>query len=456
MTECVIIGAGLTGSLLAIYLAKRGLDVTIYERNADMRQVPFLAGRSINLAISCRGIKALEQGGIADEVMAHAVPMLGRMIHGLHGRCEYQAYGRNDSEHQNSISRAELNKILMTAAQRYPNVKIMFCHKLKDYRPDGSVLTFSDEIHKQFVDVEAKLVFAADGAFSAMRYALENQGLMQFAVEQLPHAYKELAIPPELGCRLQQNYLHIWPRNDFMMIALPNADKSFTCTLFMARQGELSFENINHPASVTDFFQKQFPDAVNLMPKCVEDYFNNPTGAMVTIKGGPWYYEDKALLIGDSAHAIVPFLGQGMNCAFEDCVVLNDLIANCQSSKLSWQAIFEEYYTLRQGNTNAIAAMAIENYYEMRDQVANEKFLLKKQIEQALMQRYPDQYFGKYHIIAFRHEDYAFAQFANELQQPLLAALADGITTVSQLNWARHEACIEQYFKRVAEYRSRA
>lgn len=395
--EFVIIGAGLVGSLLSIYLVKRGYNVKIYERRSDMREAKMIAGRSINLALSDRGIKALEQIGIMDEIKEIAIPMHGRSIHNGDGTLAYQAYG-DDGQFINSVSRGELNKKLMTLAED-KGVEILFNHACEKIDWKKNIISFKNETDE--IKVHADLIFGSDGAFSAARlnYQLQNDRF-QYQQHYIDFGYKELTIPAgENGSfQMEKNALHIWPRGNFMLIALPNIDGSFTCTLFFPYEGDPSFASLKTKEEVMHFFEKTFADTVQLIPTLAEDFFNNPTASLVTVKCFPWVLEDKFALIGDAAHAIVPFFGQGMNCGFEDCLVLNDLIDKHADD---WITILQEYQQLRKPDGDAIAELALNNFIEMRDKVGDPSFLLQKKIETAFSKKYPEKWKPAYAQVTF-------------------------------------------------------
>ena len=395
----VIIGAGLVGSLLSIYLSKRGYKVKIYERRADMRKQEMIAGRSINLALSDRGIKALEEVGLMDEIRKICIPMHGRFMHNADGTTAYQPYGK-EGQYINSVSRGELNCRLMDLAEEN-KVEISFNQKCE------SIDWNKDEIHlenastgQQTTD-NGQLIFGSDGAFSAARLTHQLQhDRFQYQQYYIDFGYKELNIPAgENGSfLLEKNALHIWPRGNYMMIALPNMDGSFTCTLFFPFEGEVSFATLDNNKKVRSFFEKTFTDAAAVMPTLEEDFFNNPTASLVTVKCYPWIREDKFALIGDAAHAIVPFFGQGMNCGFEDCSVLNSLIEKHHDN---WSEILPEYQSLRKPDGDAIADLALNNFVEMRDKVGDPKFLLQKKIEAAFSKKYPDKWIPAYAQVTF-------------------------------------------------------
>jgi len=395
--DVVIIGAGLVGSLLSIYLAKRGYKVAIYERRGDMRREEVEAGRSINLALSDRGIKALKEVGIADDVLQIAIPMHGRYIHNLDGSHVVQPYGKQ-GQYINSVSRGQLNCKLMDLAEAH-GVSIYFQYKLLHADFKNNSLSF--ETGGQTKSVSYDLCFGADGAYSAARLAhMLQHNLFEYHQTYIDCGYKELSIPAgENGSfLLEKNALHIWPRKDYMLIALPNLDGSFTGTLFFPFQGEHSFEKLKSEADVAAFFKDRFPDVVSLIPDLTAQFFNHLTSSLVTVKCFPWVREDKFCLIGDAAHAIVPFFGQGMNAGFEDCSVLNDLID--QHSE-NWAEILSTFQDMRKPDADAIADLAINNFTEMRAKTADPKFLLQKKIEAKLHELYPDKWIPAYSQVTF-------------------------------------------------------
>ena len=398
MKEITIIGAGLVGSLLSIYLSKRGYKVKVFERSADMRKEKISAGRSINLALSDRGIKALEEVGIMDEIRKICIPMHGRHIHNVDGSTSFQPYGK-EGQYINSVSRGELNKKLMDLAE-HQGAEIFFNHKCDLIDWQTNTLTFElPDSNRETSNF--KLLFGADGAYSAARLQHHLQhDRFQYSQYFIDFGYKELNIPAGEGgsFRMEKNALHIWPRGNYMLIALPNIDGSFTCTLFFPFEGEPSFSSLNTKEKVSAFFEKTFTDAVPLMPTLGDDFFNNPTSSLVTVKCYPWIREDKFALIGDAAHAIVPFFGQGMNCGFEDCSVLNRLI---EKHDEDWSTILSEYQQLRKPDGDAIAELALNNFIEMRDKIADPKFLLQKKIEAKLHEKYPGKWIPAYSQVTF-------------------------------------------------------
>ena len=425
--EITIIGAGLVGSLLSIYLIKRGYAVKVYERRSDMRLEKMIAGRSINLALSDRGIKALEEIGIMNEIKKIAIPMHGRSIHNADGTLAYQAYGE-DGQFINSVSRGELNKKLMTLAEE-KGVEILFNHKCENIDWNTNKISFINGANHQHSTINFELLFGSDGAFSAARlnYQLQNDRF-QYQQHYIDFGYKELTIPAgENGSfQMEKNALHIWPRGNFMLIALPNIDGSFTCTLFFPYEGDPSFAALKTKEQVNEFFEKTFADTVSLIPTLADDFFNNPTASLVTVKCFPWVNEDKFALIGDAAHAIVPFFGQGMNCGFEDCLVLNELI---EKHEENWTNILKEYQQLRKPDGDAIAELALNNFIEMRDKVGDPSFLLQKKIETAFSKKHPDKWKPAYAQVTFspqiRYSQALKSSIAQEKIMKQIMALPD-------------------------------
>ncbi|NOK31595.1 FAD-dependent monooxygenase [Corallococcus exercitus] len=421
-SKLTVVGAGLVGSLLALYLARRGHTVEVLERRADMRRETLDAGRSINLAISTRGLHALRQVGLEEEALKHAIPMRGRVIHPVKGELAFQPYGKDDSQHINSLSRGWLNKFLMTQAEATGRVSIRFQQRVTRADPAAGALTVLDEATGETREVRDAVVFGTDGSGSAVRQALQSQAGSQSDSETLGHGYKELTIPPGEGGRFQmeKHALHIWPRGTYMLIALPNEDGSFTCTLFLPWEGPVSFASLQTPAALEAFFQEQFPDAKALIPGLVEEFFSRPTGHMVTVKCAPWHAGERTLLLGDAAHAIVPFYGQGMNCGFEDCVVLDALLAK----QPDFGQAFREFERLRKTNADAIADMAVENFIEMRDSTADPRFLLEKGVEKVLLNAFPGEFVSRYTLVSFSRVPYRLAYGVGAIAGGIVSELA--------------------------------
>lgn len=441
-----LVGAGLAGSLLSIYLVRRGFNVSLFERRQDMRKVTVDRGRSINLALSTRGIHALKDVGLFDEIMKIAIPMKGRMIHPIQGGLAFQRYGKDDTEVIYATSRANLNIALMNQAERHPGVRITFNRRCTGIDLTSGTLRLHDETSGSEMLVPAVTTIGTDGSASALRMEMQKTSRFNLTQTYLDYGYKELEIPPgrEGEFQLEKHALHIWPRGSYMLIALPNINGSFTCTFFFPFEGLLSFETLDSEPKVDEFFKQQFPDAHTLMPTLLEDFFSNPTGSMVTIKCNPWYVGGKVALLGDAAHAIVPFFGQGMNCAFEDCTVLDEIIRERISAETGgrrpeageemWARVFAEYERARKVNTDAIGDMAVENFVEMRDKVADPGFLLRKKVELELEKRYPDKFIPKYSMVTFRRLPYAIALARGKTQDRILDQLCANITDVKQLD----------------------
>lgn len=405
-----IVGAGLVGSLLAIYLIKRGYRVTVFERRGDMRKKGYEGGRSINLALSNRGLRALEEVGLAEEIKKVAIPMHGRMMHDIAGNLTYQAYGKQ-GQYINSISRSNLNWVLMERAEQL-GVQFHFEQRIANI-----------DIEKTSIGNQAfDYIIGADGAFSAVRSAFQITDRFNYSQEYIQHGYKEFHIPPGKGGAFQfeKNALHIWPRESFMLIALPNPDGSFTCTLFFAFEGAVSFEKLTNEQEQKSFFQNYFSDALALMPEYLEDFKTNPTSSLVTVRCYPWV-KNKTLLMGDAAHAIVPFYGQGMNAGFEDCRVFNQLLDAHQDDLEKVLPAFQE---LRKPDADAIAQLALYNFVEMRDLVGDADFLLRKKIEAKLHELYPQQWIPLYSMVTFYENiRYSEALKMGEKQKKIMDAV---------------------------------
>jgi kynurenine 3-monooxygenase len=420
----VIVGAGLAGALFACYLGRAGRRVTLYEKRSDPRTGATDRGRSINLALSVRGIHALREVGLADEVLRDSVLMRGRMIHSRDGALTFQPYGKDDNEALHSVSRGGLNRLLVEAAARHESVRLFFNHRCTGLDAHGAGVEFLDEKQAE-VAVTAEAIIGADGAYSAVRSWMQKREGFNYCQDYLTHGYKELTIPAgENGTyRIEKNALHIWPRGSFMMIALPNLDGSFTCTLFWPFEGPNSFAALRTEADVLGFFRDQFPDAVPLLPALAEEFLTNPTGSLVTIRCQPWRV-GRAVLIGDACHAVVPFLGQGMNAAFEDCTVLHQCLLE---SKWDWEQASARYESLRKQHTDTLADLCVENFIEMRDRVASPWFVLKKRLAVLLHALFPRWYLPLYTMIEFTRIPYAAAVRRARRQDRVVALIAAGL-----------------------------
>ena len=420
MARFVLIGSGLAGGLLAAYLGRRGYAVDLYERRADPREGNIVGGRSINLAISTRGVHALEKIGMAEEALQHAIPMRGRMIHDRSGELHFSPYDVDPTKCINSIGRAALNTTVIEAAQRYAKVHVHFNHKCTGVHIDSALAHFETE--NGAITARGDAVIGVDGAFSAVRKSMQSEiSSFQYDESYLAHGYKELTIPPgpDGSWRMEKNALHIWPRKSFMMIALPNPDGSFTCTLFWEFEGPRSFATTKTDEDVRQFFDEEFPDAVPLMPSLLDDLRDNPMGSLVTIRCAPWFYRDKACLVGDAAHAVVPFYGQGMNAAFEDCVVLDECLEAFPENR---ERAFAEYFRCRKENADALADLAIGNFIEMRDKTASKTFRAKKKLDHALEAGLPGIYLPLYTMVTFTRMPYAKAAKRAQIQDSLVYA----------------------------------
>jgi kynurenine 3-monooxygenase len=417
--KAIVAGGGLVGALWAIFMAKRGYDVEVFEQRSDMRIAGYSGGRSINLAMSERGWKAVRKAGIEDKIRKVAIPMYGRMIHSLSGELAFQPYGEAGQAIY-SVSRGGLNLELLRIADRFENVKFHFDHKCRGIDLDNNIAAFEHIPTGDRIQMQAPLIFGTDGAFSAVRNSMLKRPRFNYSQSFLDYGYKELTIPATDDGRHAMpnlNALHIWPRHNFMLIALPNADGSFTCTLFLPfAGGENAFDHLNTDDEVMRFFERNFPDAIPLMPTLLEDFHHNPTSALVTVRCTPWEVAGRTLLLGDAAHAIVPFFGQGMNAGFEDCTILDEMADHYGED---WGRILPEFSAGRVADANAIADLALNNFVEMRDLVADPDFLLRKQITAHLHEKYPDQFIPMYTMVSFSHLPYSKALAEGKAQDVL-------------------------------------
>ncbi len=418
----LIIGAGLCGTLLAVRMAQRGYRVTLCEKRPDMRQTDLAAGRSINLALSNRGLKALRLVGLEDAIRDECIPMHGRMIHPLTGEPFLSRYSGRSDEYINSVSRSGLNIALLNIAETHDNIDLRFGMNCTQVDLKNARATFN-----QSAEIQADVIIGTDGAGSAVRRGMMSHTtelLFNYSQDFLRHGYKELTIPPAAvgGFRIEKNALHIWPRGNFMVIALPNLDGSFTVTMFHPYGGEYGFDALDTREKVQAFFAEQFPDLPPHAPTLLDDYFANPTGTLGTIRCYPWQAFGKALIMGDAAHAIVPFYGQGMNASFEDVTVFDGILDKYEGD---WERVFTEFQDLRQPDANAIADLAVDNFYEMRDHVANPIFVKKRQLEMQLEQTFPD-YYSKYSLVTFNENlRYSEAKAKGRKQDEILMDLCE-------------------------------
>ena len=425
-TNITIVGAGLAGGLLACLLGEAGYQVDVYERRSDPRAKGFIGGRSINLAVSTRGIHALRQAGLADKVLEDAIRMPGRMIHSTTGELSFQPYSKNADDAINSVSRGGLNLTLLNAADGHSNVNLHFEHRCVDVDLDRPSATFAVGENGESQEVESSIIIGCDGAFSAVRGPMQILDRFSYRQEYLEHGYKELVIPPTADGEfaMEPNALHIWPRGGYMMIALPNKDRTFTCTIFWPFKGPHSFEAVAGESDVRSFFETHFPDAVPLMPTLVEDYRQNPTSSLATIRCDPWHHRDKVLLLGDAAHAIVPFYGQGINAGFEDCTVFMDCVSMHRGN---WASIFATTFERRKRHSDAIADMALANFIEMRDHTGSRAFRLKKRTERTLHRYVPQWYTPLYNMVTFSRIPYAEAREKARRQDQVVRRVLLGV-----------------------------
>ncbi len=403
MKKIAIVGAGLVGSLQAILMAKKGHQVQVLENRPDLRKAKYLGGRSINLALSDRGWKALDMAGVSDKIRKFALPMYKRCMHDLQGNLTYQPYGLNN-EAIYSVSRGLLNQTLMNEAENYDNIEYLFNLKCKDVDLRDNTLVMQN-LEKEVETFAFDKLFACDGAFSAVRGRLQRTTGFNYQQSYLGHGYKELEIPANADGthKIEFDCLHIWPRGEFMMIALPNIDGSFTCTLFMSLEGEESFASLTNDEKIMAFFQERFADAIPLIPELLKDFNNNPVGQLMTVKCDPWQFNDDILLLGDAAHAIVPFYGQGMNAGFQDCSVFQEMY---EERGGNWENLMKDFSDVHHKNGQAIADLALYNYIEMRDKTADPDFLLRKKIEAKFTKMYPERWLPLYSQVTFTRIPY--------------------------------------------------
>ena len=437
--KILIVGAGLCGSMLALRMAQRGYQVVVYESRSDLRKSDISVGRSINLALSNRGLKALRMAGVEEKARELCIPMKGRLMHDVASNTFESNYSGRQGEFINSISRGDLNGLLLTEAEKYSNVKIHFNTRCLEIDIETKIASFqSIDSEKQFT-VQADVIFGTDGAGSSLRKSYEKQ-FPEFSVTQdfLTHGYKELEIPADINGNhiISKEHLHIWPRGDYMLIALPNMDGSFTVTLFLSySEGLYNFDNLVTEEKIIEFFKKDFPDALSLIPDVLKEFENNPTGKLGTIKCYPWSYKGNTLLLGDSSHAIVPFYGQGMNASFEDVYVFDNVLNQFEGD---WSTVFSEFQKQRKIDTDAIADLAIDNYYEMRDHVANPLFKEKRIVEMNLEKYFPTEYFSKYSLVTFNeYIGYHEAMTKGRAQDKVLLKMAENPMYSSSLQMSK-------------------
>ena len=418
--DITIVGAGLVGSLCAVYMTKRGHKVTIYERRKDLRSEIIAAGKSINLALSERGWTALKKVGIAEQVMKIAIPMYKRIMHDERGALSEQAYG-NENQAIYSVSRAQLNVLLMEMAERN-GAKLHFNEKCVGTNLEEAIATFENTNTATEQEISADLLIGADGSLSAVREQMVKKYQHEYEYNEIEHDYKELLIPVGENNThlLDKNALHIWPRGEFMLIALANLDGSFTCTLFAPKKGENSFEGLNAKEEVEQYFTRVFPDFIYLVPDLYQQWNANPTSALGIVKTYPWHIKDTSILIGDAAHATVPFYGQGMNAGFEDCRILDELLDKHEDN---FKTCFHEYSKVRKPNGDGVQDLSMQNFVVMRDKTADPKFLLQKEIEKKFANLYPDKWTPLYSMVSFTNTPYAEAWEIGMKQEKLMQSI---------------------------------
>jgi kynurenine 3-monooxygenase len=445
-----IVGAGPTGALLAILLQRRGLKVTLYETRKDPRGNSGESGRSINLALADRGMHALKVAGVSDVLAGALVTMRGRLVHEKNGAQSLQPYGRRPDEVIHSISRHRLNQVLLDVAASLPGVDTLFEHRLEDADFENATAQIRDIRRDRLSSVPMQPLLATDGAGSVMRRRMTALRLIEAQEADLEHGYKELSIPGGANgaYRMASDALHIWPRGNFMLIALPNADGSFTATLFLPARGAVSFGALTSPPAIERFLRTEFPDVYDLMPNCVAEFQAHPTGFLGTVYANRWSAGGMTALIGDAAHAIVPFHGQGMNCCFEDCLEFSAAVAR----NTTWPDVFAEFFASRKPNTDAIAAMALENYLEMRERVVDPRFRLQQTLALELERRHPQRFIPRYSMVMFHHEiSYRTAQLRGDIQTRLLAELTANAATLQDIDYERASREINRSLSPIGE-----
>lgn len=442
MKTIVIAGAGLTGAMLGILLARRGYRVAIFEKRPDPRRQPVDFGRSINLSMMARGLRAMERVGLAEVVRRHAVPVRGRAIHTPDGRIVTQPLGRNADEHVWVISRTRLNSELLDAAERTPNVEIHFRSEVREIDFSTNKVTILESHENRERTVQPDVLLGADGASSVVREKMVAAGKATFEREVIGHAYKELRLASRFTADYAPEHFHSWPRQSFMIFGNPNTDGSLTLTLFLKTEGMPSFSTLTERGAIGEFFRGNFPDLRAALPDLVSDFVANPMGKLGMIKGGPWFHENRVLLVGDAAHAIVPFFGQGMNCSFEDCMVLDGLL---DTHTDDWTQAIPAFYEARRPNTDAVAELAMYNYGEIQSRVNDPAFRLRREVEFEIMKRYPGQYVSMHVMVMFHDVPYGFARSCLSLQNGLLEKLCSGIRETADVNWNVADGLVREY-----------
>lgn len=431
MKKVTIIGAGLVGTLCAIYLAKRGYQVIIYESRKDPRLFPAHGGRSVNLAMSCRGLTGLAGAGLLPAVIKLMVPMRGRVVHDEKGTSFFQPFGRQNEEYINAIQRTDLNNLLLQQADLSPQIQVFFDAALHSLNLDKKQITLKLP-RGEYKEATYELLIGADGAGSLVRESMLKKGVVQSHREFLPYGYKELSICNQTSNAFVKEHLHLWPRNSVLLLGNPNLDTSITGSLFMPKEGKLSFANLDTELKVQHFFKEMFPDACEFMPHLMEEMHDHPIGNMSTVICSPWHYEDHCLLLGDAAHGIIPFFGQGMNSGFEDCRILNELLENYDDE---WAKVMAVFYALRKPNTEAVSKMSMDNYHEIHSGICDPQFNLKKELHHELMIKYPDTYQSMHVLVMFTNVGYALAQKVGEIQKVMLNKICLNKQSIAEIDW---------------------
>lgn len=446
MKTATVTGAGLVGTLLSVYLAQRGYAITLYESRSDPRQRRMDNGRSINLAMSCRGLTALREANLSQSIGKLMTPMRARAIHEESGVINYQPFGRCFEECIHAVQRNELNNMLLDEAESLPNIRIYFNANLQKLDVNKKTLQGDTLGGGPFTHKYQRLI-GADGAGSFVRDTLLRDRHIGSQRLYLPYGYKELSISGQSPEHLAREHLHLWPRNSFMLLGNPNRNHSITGSLFLAHQGKNSFAELDNALKIHDFFRTFFPDVYADMPDLIGEFTKHPTGNMSTIYCSPWYYKDQCLLIGDAAHGVVPFFGQGMNSGFEDCRILNTLLDRFDDD---WSRVMPAFYQARKHNTDAVAQMSLDNYHEIQTDISDPQFNLKKCLQQELMQRYPE-YQSKHVLVMFTNTPYAQALAAGVLQQKLLNTVSSDINDLAAVDWRQVDILMRQYDKKLTE-----
>ena len=441
-----IVGAGLVGSLLAIYLARRGYEVDVFESRSDSRVAASDNGRSINLAMSCRGVTALSDAGILPAVEKLMVPMRARAIHDEKGEVKYQAFGRRHDEYIKAVKRTDLNELLLEEARKFPSIRWHFDTRLMHLDVSGKEAHFKRSDGSQFTHAYQRMI-GADGAGSQVRASLQQQGLVSTSRVFISHGYKEIAISSASSNHLAREHLHLWPRESVLLLGNPNLDNSVTGSLFLPLKGENSVADLDNEPRIKAFFNKTFPDIAPMVPDVAGDFLNHPVGHMSTVKCSPWHHEDQCLLIGDAAHGLIPFFGQGMNCGFEDCRVLNEFLNLYHDD---WSRVMPAFYLARKPDTDAVSEMSTDNHHEIQTGIRDPRFNFKKQLEQHLMQRYPARYVSKHVLVMFSNMPYATALAHGRLQNTLLDRVCNQTTQLPDVDWLRVDELMREYDESLA------